>query len=462
MCKELMSPIEKGVITTYLKINANLKGCNKTPYLDLITEKNKLSNAALEKVVPNIEDLNLPTSILSDTYREAFGGDTKFERMIYSTLLISSFVKQIYNTLVNENMVLCCFDDVVIAKDELEGLKQLFCRIMEFRGFLVIPTDKDIYILNCNKNINVLDLEYVLESTPEDKIKVNMVVSSVIDESLVYSAVLNKLESIPKNIVISDLWVNLKTICNRILDGDNIELPVLWNAGYMTIYLYAYFNCSMLTEERVLGELQEPSNDNLKTLSDMLKSNNVTIDTLIKDLHTCEFLLESFDVQKINIGKKVLSLSIMDTIPIILPNFTENNKVARPRFINDREMKYVLFSIIDTNKQLSKPMEIKRVMFEDFDDSLFESEETFKTKDIDIKESNKSYKSKFNTVKPVAIISKFKVVKPNEDIKIKEEFEDIKLNESVESIADYFTINRYSILAVVILLLTISIRIVTL
>lgn len=469
--QDLNSQIDKDVIRNYLKVNESLKGCNEIKNLKLIHSKNKLKDSVLIDVVPRLNDLNLPSSLFTEEYKDALGGDTKFERLIYSCLLISSFAKQIGPKLLEHDIVYCNFENIFMSNSELKSLVKLFERIMTFRGYLVLPVNNDLYILNCKETINEHDLECVIDAKEKDDIAVEMYINDTINESLVYSAIVDKLNKVPKNIMISDIWVNLTWIFDKVVNGENVDIHTLWDACYMIFYLYNYFNCSVLISEETIGSLQEPSEENLLELEKLIENKVNEIEVLVSDLKTCHFLLNKFQLDKINVGKQILSANIITCIAVILPNFTENNEVVKPRFINEKEMKFVLFGIIDTKKSISQPMDLTKLIQAEFNDELFdndvcklESIEPYITSNKE-KQVNriktKSSNQKLNNIKLSNIgLNKMKFIKMDRDHY--NESYPCELVEEDYGISKYFTCNRYTISIALLLLVFIGIRLITL
>ncbi|WP_394863136.1 hypothetical protein [Paraclostridium bifermentans] len=466
--QDLNSQIDKDVIRNYLKVNESLKGCNETKNLKLIHSKNKLKDSVLIDVVPRLDDLNLPSSLFTEEYKDALGGDTRFERLIYSCLLVSSFAKQISNKLLEHDIVYCNFDNIFMSNSELKSLVKLFERIMTFRGYLVLPVNNDLYILNCKETINAHDLECVIDAKEKEDIEVEMYINDAINESLVYSAIVDKLSKIPKNVIISDIWVNLSWIFNKVINEENVDIHTLWDACYMIFYLYNYFNCSSLVSEETIGKLQQPCVDNLLELEKLIENKVSEIEVLVSDLKTCQFLLERFDVDKIEVGKQILTANIVTCMAVLLPNFTENNEVVKPRFINEKEMKFILFGIIDTDKTISKPMDLTKLIQAEFNDELFdndvyklESIEPYITSNVKEKIIEETNKPKFNNLKLNNInLNKMKFIKMHRD-----DCNNTYPGELIEEdygISKYFTCNRYTISIALLLLLFVGIRLITL
>lgn len=363
MCSVLNSKISNNIIDNYLKINDSLVGCNALTLHNF--------NEDVYGKLPRLDDLNLPKAFVSELYTNSLGSDSSFERLIYSCLLISSFVKQINPKLQQHQIVNCNFKNIEVQEVELQSLVELFSRVMQVRGYIVKPSLEGCFVINCLGSVSALDIDYIVDVKSKHNIDIDLRLNSAITESLVYSASISKLNDIPKNIVIKDYYKNLLNVKEHLLSDNGLDISTLWDACYMLVYMYVYFNCVSSTDETLIGSLQQPSLGNLIMLDSLMRNKVPQIQHLISDLKACDFLLTSFNKTKLKTGKDLLKLNFMKNIEMVSLYFDKDCNVTKVRFVNHKEMQYILYTLVKTNKPNLEPIDLNKLMDTTFDESLF-------------------------------------------------------------------------------------------
>ena len=221
----------------------------------------------------------------------------------------------------------------------------------------------------------------------------------------------------------------------------------------METYMYVYFNCLSSTDEALIGTLQEPSLGNLIILDSLMRNKVKHIQQLISDLKACEFLLRSFDKIKLRTGREILKLNFMKNIEMVSMYFDSDCNITKVRFINEKEMQYILYTLVKTNKPNLQPIDLDKLIDTTFDDNLFGCHHTYNSEEHStLEELMYVLNYIINKLKNKDLYSTKNLIKIKEDIKPR-----LANFDAVELIG----CNKYIISVMLLLVLALLIRLVT-
>lgn len=363
--------INDGDVLDKLKVNDYLRGCNPIEGEDIsnFCDEETLPSYML-KYLPKMDSLDLPKALKSFTYRKlAVGSNEKLEKFAYIHLIVSSFCEQIFENLSRDGLVFCNFESLDNKDiEDLTDTVNYFSDVLEFRGYTTRVINGELLVINVPEYTDERSINEITNMFHKNSVTVQLHDNLDYKEEEVYKACSELLRLLPNYYDIEELWRD----CKSKLDiREMLDFNELFHLAYHMLYVYAFFNQTPDTNYDWYF-LKDYSVSNMASVVHKIAVEpRQRIKQFIEDIADTAFLLDSTDINQLEVGKEVI-MDCMENVEVLVDGcFTPELKVFKSLDISTDDFDYLCYYLVKSHTELREPITLDEISeIEEYDDTL--------------------------------------------------------------------------------------------